>query len=103
MGGVASGLYDVEMSGQSEHPKQTGVVTPTLMLGAPGSGDHLSNVEYLETASDAASAIRSGLTAMLPPGSWDVAEETLRLLGADEIVIEDRLHVARTGRVLYAV
>jgi hypothetical protein len=73
------------------------------MLGLPRSGDHLSKVVYLQTASAAAGAIRSGLTVILPPGSWDIAEETLRLLGADEMVITDRLHVAQTGRVLYAV
>jgi hypothetical protein len=83
--------------------KQCGVVTPTLMLGEVGSAEHLTNVVYLDDASDACTAIRCGLTVILPPGAWKMAEETLRLLGADEMVIEDRLHVAKTGRVLYAV
>lgn len=87
----------------TEHIKQTGVVTPTLMLGEHGSAAHLSKSTYVVTAGDAYTAIKSGLIAVLPPGHWDVAGQTLRLLGASEEVIADRLHVAQTGEVLHAV
>lgn len=83
--------------------KTTGVVTPTLMLGEPGSADHLEKATYVDNSSDAFTAIKSGLIAVLPPGAWTTAAEALVKLEAEEWVIQDRIHTAQTGQVLHAV
>lgn len=91
------------MGQDTEQLKTTGVVTPTLMLGEEGDAAHLEKALFVGTAGDAMTAIKSGFIAILPPGSWDIAGETLRLLGASKMVIEDRIHFAQTGQVLHDV
>ena len=80
-----------------------GVVTPSLLVGPVEEFSHLTTVTICETANDAFTMIRSGWTAVLPAGRWDLARETLKLLGASEYVIEDRIFFAKLGQVLHAV
>lgn len=70
-------------------------VTPTLLVG-----DQHPALDYFKAGSVSAAvdAIQHGLTAMVP--TFEMAEEVLRGLGLPEAMIEDRLHFARTGKVL---
>ena len=88
---------------EAKKEPRTGVVTPTLMLGPIEMWSHLSRTKACATAEAAVKHINRGGTAILPPGSWDMAGDTLRLLGANELIVEDRLHFARTGEILHAV
>ena len=57
------------------------MVTPTLFVGwnpvGWGGGTDAT------TAKEAVAVIDSGGIAVLPPNAWDVAQETLTLLGVD--------------------
>lgn len=75
-------------------------ITPTLFLGEPEEAAYLHDVEVVETAEQAANAVLLGLTALLPAGAWDKAEQTLRLLGCSPAWIENRITFAMTGQLI---
>jgi hypothetical protein len=75
------------------------VITPTLFLGPPQDRAWLSDLEIATTAEEAALYINAGRSALLPEGRFDLAEQTLRLLGVDEAWIRNRIHYARTGEL----
>lgn len=58
-------------------------VTSHLVVGEPPttvSGD----IQQVQTAEQAVKVIADGGTAVLPEGAWDLAEQVLRLFGADD-------------------
>jgi hypothetical protein len=71
-------------------------VTPTLFVGGSPTFDYVR----CETPTHAYAVLLAGGTVVLPEGAWDVAEETLRLLGIDEAWIENRLTYAQSGILL---
>jgi len=70
-------------------------VTSRLFLGPPEAAGIWPDLIPVETAADARTVIMCRLSALLPPDAWDVAEEFLRLAGADAAHIDFVLRVAR--------
>lgn len=69
-------------------------ITTTLYLGPPEAAYGREYMTPVQTASEAMTAIMSGLQALLPPGAWDEAAEVLRGFGAHPDHIEFRLEMA---------
>jgi hypothetical protein len=72
-------------------------VTPTLFVGSEGPA--LSHLRP-STVKRALHLIRHGEAVLVP--DFDTAREILDLLGMGHDVIEDRIHFARTGKILGA-
>lgn len=75
---------------------RTWYVTRSLFLGHPPP---LAGAERVSRAEDAVTVIRSGAVAVLPAGSWDMADEVLWLLDVSREWREHQLHWARTGKI----
>jgi hypothetical protein len=71
-------------------------VTPTLILGEVPT--HLDDVYRTENAAEALLLIRDGLTAVLPAGDWETAEQVLRVLNPYHDSVLERIQMAKTGR-----
>lgn len=69
-------------------------ITPTLFLGARDASPNWADLIPVDTAGDAYTVIRSGHSALLPPGAWEEAAGTLRLLGGNEELVALRLKQA---------
>ncbi|HET7110266.1 MAG TPA: hypothetical protein VFI41_05305 [Gemmatimonadales bacterium] len=69
-------------------------ITTTLYLGPPEAAYGRERMVPVLTASEAATAIQSGLQALLPEGAWHLAAAVLRGFGADEEHIGFRLAMA---------
>ena len=69
-------------------------VTTTLYLGPPEAAYGRELMVPVKSVSEAMTAIRSGLQALLPAGAWSMAEEVLRRFGASEDHIAFRLELA---------
>jgi hypothetical protein len=73
-------------------------VTPTLYLGTPPPGLRPCCVE-VATAAEAWEVITRGCIAVVPWGRYDLADETMKLLGVDAETRAERVFFARTGRL----
>jgi hypothetical protein len=82
------------MTGDPWVTEQTFVVTPSLFLWMPPRQLQSTSVG---TASEAADVIRAGGRAVLPLHRWDLASETLRLLGVDKAQRVRQLQQAQCG------
>ena len=71
-------------------------ITPRLLMGPAEAAAVWPGVLPVEDPGDAITAMRSGHTALLPPGRWDVAAEVLRLCGCTEDWVQFTLD--RAGR-----
>lgn len=71
-------------------------ITPRLLMGPSEAACAWPGVLPVSDASDAITAMRSGHTALLPPDSWELAADVLRLCGADEEWVQFTLD--RAGR-----
>jgi hypothetical protein len=69
-------------------------ITPTLTMG---DVPELVDCYRAETAGEALLLIRDRLVAVLPPDSWELAEDVLRALVPIHATVLERLHLARTG------
>lgn len=69
-------------------------ITTMLYLGPPEAAYGRERLVPVQTASEAMTAIMSGLQALLPAGSWDEAAAVLRGFGAPEEHIAFRLELA---------
>lgn len=59
-------------------------ITERLFIGPPEAAYGFADMLPVEDASDAMTAIRSGHSALLPPGRWDLAAAVLKGFGADD-------------------
>jgi hypothetical protein len=73
------------------------LVTPHLLVSDERS--FLDGVLYPETVDEAVSVMRSGGTAQLPAGAWDMAADVLRDFGCDEQYIAMRIRFAQTNKI----
>lgn len=73
-------------------------VTPTLFVGDEPMSFPTT---FCDTPCVAEAAIRAGISVRV--ANLEIAKLTLRLLGVDEQMIEERIHFATTGQVLHAV
>lgn len=76
----------------------TRAVTPMLFVGGEPRVPH----RHAATADEAVSIIKTENIAALVD-DFDVAADVLRIFGYSETLVEDRLHFARTGRVLHNI
>jgi hypothetical protein len=70
-------------------------ITTHLVVGDPPtkvSGD----IRQVQTAEQAVEVIEGGGIAVLPEGAWEVAEDVLRLFGADEKHIKFQVGTAKS-------
>lgn len=72
-------------------------ITVALYLGPPEDAYGHDNMIPVDSAGDALTVIRSGHSALLPPGSWAAAADVLGRLGADTDQIEWLFRCARGG------
>jgi len=73
-------------------------ITPTLYMGPPEAAGARSGLIPVDNAPDAYTAILSGHSALLAPGSWELAAEVLRMLDVgDEDWIAFKLDEAGRG------
>jgi hypothetical protein len=71
-------------------------VTPSLFVGdVPATQNDCYRAE---TTGEAIQLIRARLTAVLPHGRWDLAEDVLRSLTDDHALVLRTLHFARNGQ-----
>lgn len=84
------------MSDERREGLRTWCVTPTLFLGDPPK---LSRCVEVASAREAVDVIKSGGSAVLPAGSWDLADEVLWLLDIGPAWRAHQLHWARTGKI----
>ena len=69
-------------------------ITTTLYLGPPEAAYGRERMVPVLTASEAATAIQSGLQALLPEGAWHLAAAVLRSFGATSDHIDFRFKIA---------